>query len=219
MTDERIPEREPVPPPRHEGFLETAVSVISEPVPTMRRLTASPKTWWAVVLVAVLGLLCGLAAAAQVTSTPPDPRLDLGAGFTVAVMALAALIAPAALVSFLAIWTAFVHLSSMLLKGRASYAGLLSGFGFATVPFALAIPFQFIGAVAGVAGIALSYLISLAMAIWSLVLQVIAIRENYGFSTARAVGAFLIPLAVIFVLGVLLLFLFFALFLVAIPQR
>ena len=45
-----------------EGLLETSVSVVTEPVPTLRRLSRRPRVGWAVVVVLVLGALSAVVA-------------------------------------------------------------------------------------------------------------------------------------------------------------
>ena len=59
------------------------------------------------------------------------------------------------------------------------------------------IPLGIAGSVLGLIP-CLGALLSLAVAIYSIILAVRAIKVNYQFTTGRAVGAYFIPVAVIF---------------------
>ncbi|MBE0446764.1 MAG: YIP1 family protein [Actinobacteria bacterium] len=85
------------------------------------------------------------------------------------------------------------HGIALLLKGKGNFTGLLGALGFANFPFILTVPFGLLGFVDGWAGRKLPMLASFPFAIWVIVLEIIAIRENYKFSTGRAVVTFFIP--------------------------
>lgn len=88
-------------------------------------------------------------------------------------------------------------------KGNSS--GLFAGTGFAQVPLLLLVPVSILGAVAavaigGVAGLLVGIIVPLlglaTFALWSIALAFIALRENYGLTTLRALAAMLIPIGV-----------------------
>jgi hypothetical protein len=195
--------------PRGEGLLETAVSVVTQPVPTMRRLTSEPKIWWAVIVTLAIQVASALVVAAQPTPLPPvQPGLgtppqfeqmeDAFRAFGVAFTILGPLFA----LVWLALVTGALQLAAYVLGGRGGYAGLFTALGLAQVPQLFGIPAQLLPLVAGTAGRSIAGLIGLVLSIWVLVLGTIAVRENHRFTTGRAVAAVLIPLAV--VLSVLL---------------
>lgn len=97
----------------------------------------------------------------------------------------------------LAVGVAFLHLFARILGGRNKYLKLFQALGFAALPNLLAAPFLLLDPSLAVGGLALS-----ASGIWSFVLGVIAVREVYGFSTARALGAVFLPVIVTIALGI-----------------
>lgn len=203
MTDHLTPESlRPAPSAEtEEGPLETAVSVLTRPVPTMRRVTQLAPVGWAIGLVAVLQFLSGIAAG---VATPAfeglrGPSPDMGA---FSVVALAIVFSVAGLIG-LALGAAILQGIALLLKGTGTYRGLFAGLGFAQVPYLFSIPAQLL-VVAGPGGAILWFLVAFGLFVWSFALATIAVRENHGFSTGRALAAMLIPLAVAIALVVVL---------------
>jgi hypothetical protein len=187
--------------PSEEGLLETTISVLSQPVPTMRRLTRKPRWGWAVIVTVVISVGSSLAMVAQggplVGAQPgfaPPPELEQQLR---AVGLVFALVGPVVAVIALAVGAGLVQVSSYLLGGKGGYAGLFTGLGFASLPNALGIPAMLLPRLLGGAGSALAGLVNLGALVWAVVLSVIAVRENHEFSTGRAVAALLIPVAVL----------------------
>jgi hypothetical protein len=85
------------------------------------------------------------------------------------------------------------------------------GLGFASIPQLLAVPFQLLANV-GTGGQLVASTISFGVAIWSLLLLGIAIRESNRFSTGRAVATLVIPIGAFVVLMILLVIFLVALF-------
>ncbi len=201
------PPPEPVEPvaTNQEGLLETAVSVITEPVSTLKHVTTEANLGWAFAVTAVIGLLSSVAGVAQLRAAPPPetpgfPELTGPLAFAGAIIG-----GPIAAVVGLAIGTGVLHLVSLMLSGKGRYRGLFCGLAFASVPNLLQIPFQLAGIALGPIAQALGGIINFGITIWVVSLAVIAVRENNeGFSTGRAVAVVLIPLAVVFVLVFLL---------------
>lgn len=100
--------------------------------------------------------------------------------------------------------TAIVHLFAELLGGSGQARGLLAASGFLQLPRIFSMPLLVLTSFLPAAvrpGVML--LGSLAIFCWEILLSVIAIRENYGFSTGRAVLAFAAPyVAVILSVGI-----------------
>jgi hypothetical protein len=198
-----------------EGLLETAVSIVTEPVPTMRRLTHRPRIAWAIVVTVALAVLSGLvgvlAGDAPITQPgfQPTPEMDqifraMGIAFIV--------LGPLFALAGLALGTGVLQLSSYLLGGRGGYAGLFTGLGFAQVPQVFGVPLTAVARLAGGPGAILSGLLSLGLWIWGVALATVAIRENHDFSTGRALAALLIPFVVLVGLFVLIAIVFVAMF-------
>ena len=99
--------------------------------------------------------------------------------------------------------TGVLFLVARLLGGRGPFSSLLSTFAFASIPLLIMAP---VSAVLNLGGSVLAVsmirgLLSFGAGIWVFVLQVLAIRESFSFSTGRAIAVLLIPFAVIVLLS------------------
>ena len=215
---EQVPERQEIQEgtPSEEGVLETSVSMVSRPVPTLRRLTSSPKVGWAVVVTLVIALASSVITAVQ-PETTLAPQLPSQPGFRTEEMVetlgvVFAILGPLFALGFMAIWTAILLGTSRLLGGRGGYAGLFTGLAFASIPNIFSVPAQLLPLALGGAGRALAGLVSFGIGIWVFVLGILAVRENNDFSTGRAVAAVMIPIGVIILLIIVLAVVLVAMF-------
>lgn len=188
-----------------QGLLETCIDVITDPVATLRAVTWAAPMGWSVIVLLVTGFLGGLGS----DPTASFGGEELGGGGALSI--LGAILA--AIVSLIgtAIGAAIIMVTSRMFGGRAGWRNLFAGGAFASVPGA----FGVIGAavaVLGTGGLVLAGLLSFVLGVWSLVLYVIAVREANRFSTGKAIGAVLIPFAVIVVLAVVAAVALFAAF-------
>ena len=87
------------------------------------------------------------------------------------------------------IWTAIIFAMSKAFGGNATYGQLVRPLGFSSAPYALAI-IPVLGALVG--------------AIWSLIIQIRAVREVNQVGDGTAIAIVLIPFGILFVLGVIL---------------
>lgn len=112
-----------------------------------------------------------------------------------------------------------------VLGGRGQFAGLLAARGFATIPYVLTIPFAgrqvlaLVGPGAELAGALLAAAVVVPVMIWSLVLQVIAVRETMSLSTGRAALTVLLPVAAVVLFLALLICVVLALMLALIERQ
>lgn len=104
-----------------------------------------------------------------------------------------------------------LHLIALLLGGRGSYLGLFCGLSFANLPSVFSAPLAFFFMLLGPLGFVFYSLGSLAISTWILMLGIIALSYNYGFSTRKAILTFLIPVIVPFVIVIALAFITLAL--------
>jgi hypothetical protein len=198
-----------------EGLLEVAVSVVTQPVSTLIMVTQQQKLGWAIIVAVVVSLTSSLTSAASLTSSglagganfsvPVDPYI-----FRVAALVGAGLLGPLIGLIGLAVVAGIFQLVGLVLGGKGTYVGLFCGLAFASVPSIIGTPFNLLPLVIGVVGEILSGLVSFGLFIWTVVLTVIAIKENHQFSTGRALAVFLIPVAAIGLLIVILGLLLFA---------
>jgi hypothetical protein len=94
--------------------------------------------------------------------------------------------------------SAIAHLVAELLGGCGSAKGLLAAYGYVQMPRIFSVPMFVFAAFFSesvMAGILL--ITGLVLVVWEFVLRVIAIRETYTFSTARAVLTLVAPFAVL----------------------
>ncbi len=199
--------QEPRAPAADEGLFETVVSILTRPVPTLRRLTARPRVGWAVAVTLFIGLLTWVATAARLGTSPQEagglpPDLT---GLRGVFMVGAVVGGPIFNLIGLAIGAGILHGVSLLLRGEGSYPGLFTGLAFANVPSALTVVTQLLPLGLGMGGALLAGVLNFALAAWVVVLAVLAVRENNRFSTGRAVGVVLIPAGILFGLFVLLI--------------
>lgn len=87
-----------------------------------------------------------------------------------------------------------------IIYSRENAKGLLACLAFATVPGVLGPPLQYLAFAAGMVWLGL--VISLGIAMWLIVLQVISIREGLLVDTGQAVVIFIIPLIALTVIMV-----------------
>jgi len=178
-----------------EDILETLIGVLARPTSTIHSICQQRPIGWAIIVYLVVSLV---SAITWIETGFYDP------------MGLPDLGMPAVLVGSLiiniitlVIFTAICHLVASLLGGRGSYSGLFSGFGFASVPGIFVAPLAVIGMLPMV-GPLLSVLGNFGVIVWSLVLSILAIRENYLISTGRAILIVFLPGVILLVLSGLL---------------
>ena len=206
-----VPPQEPAPP--SDGLLETASGVVTEPVPTLRAVVRSAPLGQAFVVIAAGSCLSAITTVAQLRATPtagvpPVFSIPEGPG----VLVVAALLGPILGLISSVIYTAVLQVVALMLGGKGPFKGLFCGLAFASIPGLFQIPLQLAGIALGPVVQAILGIVTFAIAIWTIALGVIAVRENNDFSTGRAVAVMLIPMGVLFVLfvGLILLVVVFA---------
>ncbi len=179
-------------------LLEYIYGVLFTPVHTMRRLAQDQPLGLAVLVQVVLALLsAGLTVLGNTY---------LGGLVSPSLLVAAALLA---VMSSLIIWvmvTGVLQVLAELLGGKGT--GLLAVTGFAELPFVFSPVVAILGQAAG-AGLEVA--LTLALALWVMVLYIVALRETHELSTARAVGTLALAAGALFVLVVAFIFVVIAL--------
>lgn len=188
------------------GFIDLLYGVITKPAKTLRHIAESKPVFIAILLYATIMLINAIARLPEsiniierTLNQSNLPGLNVRALATLGVIA-----APFITTIFLILLSGVLHLFAKLLKGDGDYRGLISSLGFASFPSVLAAPFILIYLAGGIAGNILYLISKLVFGIWVIVLNIIAIRENYKFSTLRAVVTYVSPLIILFVFILLL---------------
>lgn len=177
------------------GFLELMYGALFAPVTTFRQVAARPRPDRAVlVLLAVSVVSAGagaLSAEREAGLAALPVSLSLGP-----VAFLLGLIGP------FVIWylqASALHLTAELLGGAGRVLTLLTLLALAAVPQVFSAPALLLGVLTRSS---LGGWLSLGIGVWVIVLQVLAVRETYGFSTGRAVGTLFLPLGALVALTV-----------------
>jgi hypothetical protein len=201
-----------------EGFLETALGVITSPVATLRAVTHQPKVGWAIWLTLGIGLLTAVAGTVQLGADPAMdefireiPELAEFTDIQRTLTPVAIISGPFLTLLWITIVAAVLQGTSSLLGGDGRFRGMFVGVAFANVPSAFGVLTSLLTLALGLVGSILGSMISFGLFIWVVILGAIAVRENHRFTTGRAAAAVLIPIGVVFVLGILLVILVFAL--------
>lgn len=180
----------------NQSFLGTCVGVIFNPVPTMRTIVRRRPIGWALIVIVVISFAQVITASASFDPSDFDDVEFLQGplqGFSIVAV-------PALTIAGVAFFTGICWIMSRTLGGKGSYGGLFAGFGFAYLPIAFTILIPFMALQLDDFGQALSGMIVLGMAVWTIVLSVFAVQANNNFSTGRAVAAVFIPLAIILII-------------------
>ena len=187
----------------NQGFLETCIGVIFNPVPTMQAIVRRRPIGWALIVVIVIAIAQSVTSAASLD--PAD--FDNAALVQGPLQGVSIVGGPVFAIASVAFLTAICWITSRILGGKGSYGGLFAGFGFAYLPAVFTVLVPFMALQLDDFGQALSGMIGFGMAVWTIVLSVFAVQANNNFSTGRAIVAVFLPLAIFFVL-VLALFAF-----------
>lgn len=184
-----------------EGLLESAVSVVTDPVATLRRLAGSAPVGWAVVVTVVISALTSLVTAAGFMADPDSLPLPLQGVPSSSLILAAVILGPLLSVAGLAIGAGLMQLVAAMLGGQGTYRGTFTALAFANVPSLIGVPVDLLGVALPTVRL-LAGLVGLALTVWVIVLAVIAIRESHALSTGRAVLTLVIPVVVLLVIGV-----------------
>lgn len=171
------------------GILDWIWGVITSPMPTLREICGEKPVGWAIVVVLVAFFLSGIAS---FLLGPAPAEMPISPGTMVILITLMAL--PIAF-----IWAGLVQGAAWILKGRGAYFGIFSGLCFADVPYLFS-PIIALLTFLGTIGNILFSIFFFGLWIWSIVLAIMAIRGNYGFTTGRAIATFFLAFVSIFII-------------------
>ena len=99
------------------------------------------------------------------------------------------------------------HIVAKLLGGKGTFTEMLVLMGFASLPNIFQAPIGLIAMLSGgLTGAFIAIVLGSFLAIWVLILDVLAIREAQKFSTGRAIATLVLPIVVLAVLVFILIF-------------
>ena len=186
--------------PDEEGLLETAASLFVHPVVTLRRVSRQRPIDWAIAIIVVLAAASLVIDAARLSPRdfvldPSDAPESFSGGVRIAMVLGALTLGPVIGLVVSALISGLFHVVSRMMGGAGTFAGMFAAYAFASLPGAVLIPAAVFPIIFGSVGGRLELLVLVTVLFWSAILTVVAVRENYGFTTARAVAAVLIPVA------------------------
>ena len=103
---------------------------------------------------------------------------------------------------FYMIMTGFLHLTAEMLGGKGNALSLFSAFSVIQIVSILSALMQFFVRLIGSGGYFLSFFFATVFFVWRIVLQIMALREIYSFSTGKAVAVFFMPLILFIGIGI-----------------
>lgn len=194
-----------MPPTSVLSVWELFYEVLRHPVQGLRAVIEQSPLVWAIAIIVLMNFVNTLA-----TWTPesPSPFFGILRARSDDPITTALLSIPTGLIAWLVL-AALVHGLSRLFGGQGGYLSLLCANAFATLPSIFAAPIAALSrSLGGAPRDPLEILGTVATGLWALVLGVLAVRENYRFSTGRAiiVGVVLplVILGAIFVAAILI---------------
>jgi hypothetical protein len=102
--------------------------------------------------------------------------------------------------------TGILHVVAKILGGKGAFTEMLVLMGFAMLPNIFQAPIGLIAILSGgLAGAFIAMGLGGILAIWVLILDVLAIREAHKFSTGRAIATLVLPFVVLMVLVFILI--------------
>jgi hypothetical protein len=184
-----------------QGILDTLYQVLRAPADGLREVTRGRPLGWAILLVVILSAVW---VATHISGSFDLLRgfFSLGGGMSSILVTLLWIVIS---VGGLFFTSAIFHLIAIILRGRGSYSGIVCGLGFANLPIAFIAPLALLYALFNTPGFILYSLGSIVIGVWILVLEIIAIRENYNFSYGRAIATYFTPVVIMILVPLLAL--------------
>ena len=183
-----------------QGVLDTLYQVLASPSRGLRKVTQSQPLGWAIGVAVLVSLVIAL----SLLPNPPgliEAIFHLEGGSFNFVLAVFSVIGSFLFGLLLA--GGVFHGMAKLLRGQGSYWGVFCGLCFAFFPGVIFAPLMLLQALLGFPGQILFLVGALVLFPWILILQILAISQNYGFPTRRAIATFFIPAVILGVLPVL----------------
>lgn len=176
------------------NLTEIIYGVLFSPAATLKVLSKS-KPWLAGVIIFLVVLSFNMMVNRGIAFIDPlEQALPIPAGFTW----IGAVIGVVISVIMLFVMAGIYSLLGEIIYQNANASGLLTSLSFSSIPGILGPPLQYIAILLGLAP--LSNLISFVIAMWLIVLQIIAIRESLELTTSQALVLFIIPIITIVIL-------------------
>ncbi|NLA27927.1 MAG: YIP1 family protein [Firmicutes bacterium] len=166
------------------NILELLDGVIRKPAAALRYIAGEKPAGWAMAIFtasALLGLISTDHSMFEQYINSPGPNI---------------IVQLAAFLTGLFIAAGFLYLLSRIFKATGGFWGLFSALGFAQFPGFLVPLAELIKQNGGTAGAVLGGILSFGIALWIVILHIIALRESRGIGTGASILTYLIALVI-----------------------
>ncbi len=179
-------------------LLSTYIGLIVRPVHTLQQIVADRPVGLGLLTLLIVAILNGVVSFGLGFDTAAleefsDEEITIGAGFVI----IGTILFVAFVVVELGFFSLIVHLISKLFGGDGAYTGMLAGLMMLSILSLIPVVPGLLDALATGVGEAaegesspfeaIGVVVSIAVAVWSVILGIILIRENYRLSTGMAV--------------------------------
>ncbi|MGB2728567.1 MAG: Yip1 family protein [Halobacteriota archaeon] len=188
-------------------LLENIFGTLFSPASTFRRMLEERTT---VTIAAIIVLIAGICSGAG-NILMQNAVMSLFAefpGFEVVQLSPAASIILSVVIGFIGwvVIAGILHVVAKILGGKGVFTEMLVLMGFAALPNVFQAPIGLVVILyGGLTGAFIALGLSGILAIWILILNVLAIREAHKFSTGRAIATLVLPFVVLIVLVFILM--------------
>lgn len=161
--------------------------VLLSPLAGITRVTRDRRVAWALLIVAAAWTV----AVATFILDMGEVLFGIGREWNSIVLLLFTLLFCVGLVLLnILVSSGITHLIAIMFRGQGAYSGMLCGRSFANLPLVFFAPLAVLHIFLSYPGSLIYYLGAALIFVWVLLLDVMAVRQNYRFSTARAIATY-----------------------------
>ena len=188
-------------------LLENIFGTLFSPASTFRRMLEERTSVTIAAIVVLIACICSGAGSILTQSAFMSMFAEFP-GFEEMVLSPSASMTISVVVGFI-LWVVIagiLHVVAKVLGGKGAFTEMLVLMGFAMLPNIFQAPIGLIAIFSGgLAGALIAIGLGGILAIWILILYVLAIREAHKFSTGRAIATLVLPFVVLMVLAFILI--------------
>ncbi|MBA7558355.1 hypothetical protein ES705_51154 [subsurface metagenome] len=188
-------------------LLENIFGTLFSPASTFRRMLEERTTVTIAAIIVLIACICSGAGSILMQNAVMSLFAEFS-GFEVVPLSPAASIILSVVIGFIGwvVVAGVLHVVAKILGGKGVFTEMLVLMGFAALPNVFQAPIGLVAVLSGgLTGAFISLGLSGILAIWILILDVLAIREAHKFSTGRAIATLVLPFVVLIVLVFILM--------------
>ena len=188
-------------------LLENIFGTLFSPASTFRRMLEEKTSVTLAAIVVLIACICSGAGSILTQSAFMSLFAEFP-GFEEMVFSPIASMTMSVVVGFIGwvVIAGILHVVAKILGGKGAFTEMLVLMGFAMLPNIFQAPIGLIAIFSGgLAGALIAIGLGGILAIWVLILDVLAIREAHKFSTGRAIATLVLPFVVLMVLAFILI--------------